>query len=47
MNSESSEVTFLGFLLVFEFLLLEFTGMPCVFAVYPFLFLVTHEVWTG
>lgn len=44
MNSESSEVTFLGCLLVFETLLLGFAAMPCVFAVYLLLFLVTHEV---
>lgn len=30
MNSEPSEVTFLGFLLVFESLLLGFVAMPCV-----------------
>lgn len=47
MNSESSEVTFLGFLLVFESLLLGSAAMPCLFAVYPLLFLVTHEVCTG
>lgn len=44
MNSELSEVTFLGFLLVFESLLLWFAGMPCALAVYLLLFLVTHMV---
>lgn len=35
MNSESSEVTFLGFLLVFESLLLWFAGMLCAFGCLP------------
>lgn len=44
MNSELSEVTFLGFLLVFESLLLWFAGMPYPLAVYLLLLLVTYTV---